>query len=149
PLSLAFAMQQWFNSRFLKRRIGMTAIRILRRSSAVRTGRGPVLRVTVLVVVAALLLFAHSVRAADSVAFANAVDLSPLRTVAVQHRQTLKTLDSYARQTLSAITNRSSLRAEDSLDGQSHDALFAVLDIAYHPDEYGKRNLIKIRNVPL
>ena len=40
--------------------------------------------------------FCCAVRAADD--FAAAVDLSPLRTVAVQHRQTVKTLDSYARQ---------------------------------------------------
>ncbi|HSV13231.1 MAG TPA: cytochrome c biogenesis protein CcsA [Tepidisphaeraceae bacterium] len=96
----------------------------------------------VLLVTFALLAFSPVARAdgADD-AFAKAVDLSPLRTVAVQHRQTLKTLDSYARQTISAITGHS------SIDG--HDAIFSILDIAYHPDDYAKLNLIKIRNVPL
>ena len=85
-----------------------------------------------------VVLAATAVRAAD---FADSVDLAPLRTVAVQHRQTIKTLDSYARQMLSEITGRA------SLDG--HDALFTVLDIVYHPDDYAKKNIIKIVNVPL
>ncbi len=34
-------------------------------------------------------------------------------------------------------------------DGVRRDALFAVLDIAYHPDDYIGQNLIKIRNVPV
>src|SRR5580765_2356842 len=86
-----------------------------------------------------VLLLAPLARAADD--FDSALDLTPLRTVAVQHRQTIKALDTYARQTLSTITGHS------TLDG--HDALYTVIDIAYRPDEYAKRNLIKIRNVPL
>src|ERR1019366_2820502 len=82
--------------------------------------------------------FASIARAED---FSDNVDLTPLRTIAAQDRQTIKTLDSYARQTLSTITGHG------SLDG--HDALFSVLDIAFHPTEYADRNLIKIVNVPL
>ena len=73
--------------------------------------------------------------------FADRVDLSPLRSIAVQNQQTMKTLDSFARQTLSAITGHS------SLDGQ--DAVFTVLDMSLRPEAYRNRNLIKIRNVPL
>src|SRR5947209_945168 len=86
-----------------------------------------------------ILVVAPLASAADD--FASAVDLTPLRTVAVQHRQTIKALDTYARQTLSTITGHSTLAG--------HDALYTVIDIAYRPDEYAKRNLIKIRNVPL
>jgi cytochrome c-type biogenesis protein CcsB len=82
--------------------------------------------------------FAHADGDAD---FAKQLDLTPLRTIAVQHEQTIKTFDSYARQTLSAITGRS------SLDGQ--DAVYTVMDMAIRPDQYIKRNLIKIVNVPL
>jgi cytochrome c-type biogenesis protein CcsB len=73
--------------------------------------------------------------------FSDNVDLTPLRTIAAQDRQTIKTLDSYARQTLTTITGHG------SLDG--HDALFSVLDITFHPTEYADRNLIRIVNVPL
>src|SRR3954471_15886858 len=78
--------------------------------------------------------FASLARAAD-------IDLSPLATIAVQDQQTLKTLDSYARQTLSTITGRS------TLDGKS--SLFTILDISFRPEAYRDRNLIKIRSVPL
>ena len=85
--------------------------------------------------------FVALISTARAANFADTVDLAPLRTIAVQHRQTIKTLDSYSRQMLSEITGHS------SLDG--HDALFSVLDIVYHPDDYTKRNLIKVVNVPL
>lgn len=86
----------------------------------------------------AMLGIASTTYAAD---FADSVDLSPLRTIAVQHRQSIKTLDSYAREMLDEITGHS------SLDG--HGALYSILDIVYHPDEYQKRNIIYIENVPL
>ncbi len=81
---------------------------------------------------------AAAVRADD---FASQVYLTPLRTLAVQDQQTIKTLDTYARQTLATITGSS------TLDG--HDALFSILDMAIRPESYRDRNLIKIRNVPL
>ncbi len=78
---------------------------------------------------------------AESSNFADGLNLEPLETLSVQHRQTLKTLDSYARQTLSEITGK------QSLDG--HPAVFAVLDICARPEAYVGRNLIKIKNAPL
>lgn len=80
-------------------------------------------------------------RAATPDDFAAKVDLTPLRTITVQHAQTIKTFDSFARQTLAAITGHS------SLDG--HDALYTILDMSIRPDAYMKRDLIKIVNVPL
>src|SRR5439155_11286727 len=78
-------------------------------------------------------------RAADD--FADKVDVSPLQTIALQHRQTIKTLDSFARQMLTAITGRG------TLDGRP--AVYTILDMAARPEEYAGRNIIKIRNVPL
>ncbi len=74
-------------------------------------------------------------------AFASHVDLSPLRTLAVQHNQTVKTFDSYARQTLDLITGHSTYNGEDPT--------YTVLDITYRPQDYVRLNLIKIRNQPL
>lgn len=73
--------------------------------------------------------------------FTRQVDLSPLQSISVQHNQTLKTFDSYARQTLSLITNRT------RLDGMP--AVLAILDLSFRPEEYIHRPLIYIKNVPL
>jgi cytochrome c-type biogenesis protein CcsB len=72
---------------------------------------------------------------------AQRVDLTPLRTVAVQDNQTIKTLDTFARQRIEMITGSS------SLDG--HDPVFTLLDMSFRPDSYTGRNIIKITNVPL
>src|SRR5438552_1577304 len=99
----------------------------------------------IVVLVALFSLFsvarADAPASASADAFAAKLDLSPLRTVAVQHAQTMKTLDSFARQTLSNITGKSSF--------EGHDALFTVLDMSSRPEDYFSRNLIKIRNVPV
>jgi cytochrome c-type biogenesis protein CcsB len=91
-----------------------------------------------LIALATFLGLAQIVRADD---FAQQVDLSPLRTVAVQHNQTIKTLDTFARQVVSQITSKS------SVDG--HDALFTLLDMSFRPEQYIHRNFVKITNVPL
>lgn len=90
---------------------------------------------------------AASARADD--AFAEKVDLTPLRAITVQHRQTLKTLDSWARQTVYAIHGRYTLKdsGNPALDGR--DPLFTVLDMSFRPEEYQDLNIIRIRNVPL
>ena len=69
------------------------------------------------------------------------LDLKPLRTLAVQNDQTIKTLDSLARQSLVTITGHS------TIDG--HEATFTLLDMAINPDAYVNRNLIKIVSLPL
>jgi ABC-type transport system involved in cytochrome c biogenesis permease subunit len=79
--------------------------------------------------------------AADSSAFAEKVDLTPLRAMVVQHNQRIKTLDSFARETLEEITGRS------SFDGQ--DPVFTLLDLSYSPDKYLSANMIKVKNLPL
>lgn len=87
-----------------------------------------------------VLLLTSGLRAAES-SFAQDVDVKPLETLSIQHNQTLKTLDSYARQVLSAITGKT------RLDG--HSALFTMLDMAYRPHLYLDRNIVRIKNVPL
>jgi len=74
--------------------------------------------------------------------FADSVTLAPLESLEVQHMQTLKTLDSFAAQTMSAIHERAS-----GLDG--HSALYSVLDLSFRPETYADQKIIKIRNVPL
>lgn len=85
----------------------------------------------------------------DAANFAGRVDLEPLRALTVQHRQTLKTFDSWARQTLYAIHGRYALRDTGDPEIEGRDALFSALDMAFRPEKYIDRNLIKIRNVPL
>lgn len=89
----------------------------------------------------ALFLVAGPAWADERDDFARQLDLSPLESISIQHSQTLKTFDSFARQTLSLITGKT------KLDG--HEAVYTILDISFQPSQYVSRNLIKIKNVPL
>src|SRR5688500_20268183 len=95
----------------------------------------------IIVAVLALLIFSTGARANPNSAFAEKLDLKPLETVAVQHAQTVKTLDTFSRQMLTSITGRG------RLDGRS--PLFTIFDISFRPEAYRDRNLIKIKHVPL
>jgi cytochrome c-type biogenesis protein CcsB len=90
----------------------------------------------------ASLLLTITISSAHAADFADSVNLAPLESLEVQHLQTLKTLDSFAAQTMSAIHDRDS-----GLDG--HSALYTVLDMSFRPEAYADQNIIKIRNVPL
>ena len=74
-------------------------------------------------------------------AFIQAVNLEPLQIMSVQHNQTLKTMDTYARQVLTSITGKA------TLDG--HPAVYTLFDMSFRPEAYRERNLIKIKNAPL
>jgi cytochrome c-type biogenesis protein CcsB len=87
----------------------------------------------------ALLFLPALARGADD--FASRVDVAPLKSIALQHRQTIKTLDSYARQVLTTITGHG------SLDGKP--AVYTLLDMAARPEEYLDRNIVYIKSVPL
>ena len=102
----------------------------------------------ILISIVAVIASVAAVAKADAT-LADQVDLSPLRPITVQHRQTLKTLDSWARQTIYAIHGRYTLKNSGNpvLDGR--DPLFTVLDMCFRPEEYQDLNIIKIRNVPL
>ncbi len=73
--------------------------------------------------------------------FSSKLKFDEFRKVTVQDRLTLKTFDTYARQTINTISGKSSLDGED--------AVYTVIDIACRPEKYVDRNIIKIKNVPL
>src|SRR3712207_3035735 len=89
------------------------------------------------------LLFSLAAVPATSAAddFSSKVDLRPLETLTVQHQQTLKTLDSWARQTITTITGKSKL--------QGAPPLYTALDMTFRPDAYRTMNIVKVRHVPL
>ncbi|MEM6560490.1 MAG: cytochrome c biogenesis protein CcsA [Planctomycetota bacterium] len=77
----------------------------------------------------------------DRTAFIDAVDVEPVKRLSVQDRQTLKTFDTFARERIADITGKR------RIDGQ--EPVFTVLDMAYRPELYAGRNLIKVRHLPL
>ena len=85
------------------------------------------------------LLFVAAIARADD--FADQLDLSPLQTMSVQHNDTIKTLDTFAREAIWQITGHEKLEA--------HESVYTLLDMSFHPDQYVTRNIIKIINVPL
>lgn len=108
------------------------------------------LSATAAVVVTAIILsLAGHVRADNSPAtgpaesgdFSRQVDLTPLRTLSIQHNQVLKTMDTFGRQVMNTLTGRSSFNGQDPL--------FTVLDIAFRPENYPGVNIIKVKNAPL
>ncbi|HRK31194.1 MAG TPA: cytochrome c biogenesis protein CcsA [Tepidisphaeraceae bacterium] len=80
---------------------------------------------------------------------ADSVRLQELRSLSAQHRQTLKTLDSWARQTLFAIAGRNTLKGSGDAALDGHDHLYTVLDMCFQPEKYIDRTIIKIKSVPL
>jgi len=85
-----------------------------------------------------VITFCGSTRAAD--AFLDQVNVDPLRLMSLQHNQTVKTFDTYARDTLLQITGKTHLNGLP--------AAKAVLDIAMEPQKYADANLLYIRNKP-
>jgi cytochrome c-type biogenesis protein CcsB len=90
-----------------------------------------------------LLLLVCSVARAQTAddAFAKQLDLAPLRTIAVQDQQTVKTLDTFARQTLEAITGHGSWAGQDPV--------FTLMDMSASPHKYDTTNMIRIENLPV
>ncbi len=75
---------------------------------------------------------------ASSDAFVAAINLDELRALSLQDRQTIKTWDTYARQTISQIAGRS------KVDDQ--DPLFTMLDISFNPETYVDKPILRIKN---
>lgn len=108
------------------------------------------MRITALATLALTLLLLLSPSPALATSpFAGQVDLDPLRSITVQHRQTLKTLDSWARQTVYTIHGKYRLRNTGNPELEGNDPLFTALDMAFRPEKYLDLNVIYIRNVPL
>ena len=88
--------------------------------------------------------------AEEKQAFERAVDLNPLRDVAVFHNGRVKILDTLARETVFDLTGRS--RYADPLpDGVQarHDPLFTLIDLVVSPDHYFDRPVIHVNYLPL
>jgi hypothetical protein len=84
--------------------------------------------VRIIIAVVLLLIAAPAYAEVTTDEFAREVNLAPFKRLTIQHHQTLKTFETFSRQTLSTITGRA------SLDGR--DASFTVLDMAFRPDDY-------------
>ena len=68
-------------------------------------------------------------------------DLAPLARATVQNSSTLQTLDTYARQVISAVNGHSSINGIDPLT--------TLLDMTYRPEAWVDDPVIKIRHLPL
>ncbi len=80
-------------------------------------------------------------------AFAKAVDLEPLRTVAVFHNGRAKILDTLARETVESIFGKSTFA--DRVNGRKYDSLFTLLDITFNASFYADKPLIYVENLPV
>ncbi len=91
---------------------------------------------------------------AEKLAFAEELDLEPLRDLAVFHGGRVKIVDTLARETVAALTGRD--RFETFLEGEggeleerSFDPLFTMLDAAIDPMWYEHEPLLHIGYLPL
>ena len=87
-------------------------------------------------------------------AFAEAVDLSPLRGLAVGHNGRVKIIDSLARETVNTISGTRSLHlplpGEDGeIEKASFDPVFTLIDIMIDPAFYVERPLVYVNYLPL
>ncbi|MFG0306492.1 MAG: cytochrome c biogenesis protein CcsA [Phycisphaerales bacterium JB040] len=86
---------------------------------------------------------------------ARAVDLTPLRDVAVSHNGRVKIMDTLARETVRSLTGKSRFRdyvrteGEDVPEVVKHDPLFTLLDLWIDPGYYADKPLIGINFLPL
>jgi cytochrome c-type biogenesis protein CcsB len=79
--------------------------------------------------------------AQDRTAFRAAVKLDELRLLAVQHNDQVKILDSWARQSLTAIRNL------QKIDGE--DPLYTALDMAFRKEAWIDKNIIYVQAIPI
>src|SRR6185436_9251109 len=85
--------------------------------------------------------------------FAKAVDLEPLRTLAVLHDGRVKILDTLARETVQRITGRRDFRETIEAPGGRatsvrYDPLFTFLDLLIDPGYYIQKPLVGVDYLP-
>ncbi|MEM8756654.1 MAG: cytochrome c biogenesis protein CcsA [Planctomycetota bacterium] len=91
----------------------------------------------------------------EKTAFAETVNLEPLRDLAVLHNGRVKIMDTLARETVEQLTGRSRYfdLGEPDEDGRRpklhHDPLFTLTDLAIDPGHYVDKPLISIGYLPL
>jgi cytochrome c-type biogenesis protein CcsB len=71
-------------------------------------------------------------------AFAAAINLDKIRALSLQDRQTIKTWDTFARQTISQVHSRGKF--------EGRDPLFTLFDLAFNPSSYFDRPMLRIKN---
>jgi len=93
--------------------------------------------------------------AADKRDLARAIDLTPLRDVAVSHNGRVKIMDTLARETVRSLTGKNRFRdyvrteGEDIPEVVKHDPLFTLLDLWIDPGYYADKPLIGVNFLPL
>ncbi len=86
-------------------------------------------------------LSAQQILAQDRTKFQQNIKLDELRLLSVQHRDQVKILDSWARQSLSTMMHHQSYKGQDPL--------YTVLDMAFRPEAWQHENIIFIQAVPI
>ncbi len=89
----------------------------------------------------------------QKLAFAEAVDLEPLKGLAVFHNGRVKILDTLSLETVTAITGRRSLTLMPVIDGEptkvSFGTMFTLIDLIVDPGFYLDKPLLHINFLPL
>lgn len=94
-------------------------------------------------------------RVRAKVAFARAVDLGPLRALAVEHGGRVKVLDTLARETVEAITGQTRYpealpeSGDDSALKYKFDPMFTLIDLMIDPYHYTDRPVVHVGFLPL
>ena len=86
--------------------------------------------------------------------FADAVDLDPLRDLAVLHNGRVKILDTMAREMVGALTGRSDFvdfiqHSETDIEKVGYDPLFTLFDMIIDPAYYVREPLVHVEYLPL
>ncbi len=84
---------------------------------------------------------AKAIAGQNRTAFRHAIHLGPLKVLAVQNQEEVKTLDTWARETMQTITFYGSINGRDPL--------YTALDMAFRPEAWENRNFITIVAVPI
>ncbi len=100
------------------------------------TGKRSRMGLTAIAAPLLVLLLSRDAARAESPSFAQQVDLSRIRLIAVQHDGRVKPFDTLAREIVQHITGGS------VFDGQ--DPVFTYLDLMLNPTAYARRNLIYV-----
>jgi cytochrome c-type biogenesis protein CcsB len=83
----------------------------------------------------------EQIAAQDRTKFAADIKLDDLRLLEVLHRDQVKILDSWARQSLSTMMHHQSY--------EGHDALYTALDMAFRPEAWQDKNIIFVQAIPI
>lgn len=86
-------------------------------------------------------------------AFAQSLDLTPLRAIPIFHNGRVKVLDTLARETVRKVTGRGAYREDERIDDQvvtrRYTPLFTLLDMTIDPAYYIDKPLIGVEYLPL